>query len=82
MDRRLVAKKRKMYNAVKLIQKMIRGKLGKIRWKLEYWRSVSVVKSDSALKVMNSWLNLITNLLYYLIIILGDSRSFKFIKRS
>jgi hypothetical protein len=48
---RIVARKRRLYvRAIKLIQKVMKGKLGRIRWKREYWRSISVVKSDHALK--------------------------------
>lgn len=35
-----------------MIQRVILGKIGRLRWKREYWRSVSVVKSDTALKVI------------------------------
>jgi hypothetical protein len=36
--------------ATSLIQKVMKGKLGRIRWRKEYWRSLSIVKSDNALK--------------------------------
>ena len=37
--------------AVRKIQKVIRGKLGRIRWMKQYWMSLSVVKSEHALQV-------------------------------
>lgn len=50
MDRILCAKKWKIKRATELIARIIRGKLGRIRWRQEYWRSKSVVKSERALK--------------------------------
>lgn len=50
LDRIVARKERKYFRAIRLIQKVIKGKLGRIRWKREYWRSISVVKSDEALK--------------------------------
>ena len=39
-----------MLRAIRTIQRIMLGKLGRMRWKREYWKSVSVVKSESALK--------------------------------
>lgn len=50
LDRLVCMKIRKYIRALKLIQRIMLGKLGRIRWKREYWRSLSVVKSDPALE--------------------------------
>lgn len=50
LDRLLCTRKRRHLRTVKLIQRIFLGKLGRMRWKREYWRSISVVKSDSALE--------------------------------
>lgn len=52
LDRIVVRNRRKYFRAIGLIQRVIKGKLGRIRWKREYWRSISVVKSDASLKDM------------------------------
>jgi hypothetical protein len=49
LDRILCARKRKYLKTIQLIQRIFLGKLGRMRWKREYWRSLSVVKSDTAL---------------------------------
>jgi hypothetical protein len=43
------AELRERDKAVRLIQRIVRGKLGRVRWMREYWRSLSVVKSEPAL---------------------------------
>lgn len=43
---------KRTYRAVVHIQRFIRGKLGRIRWQREYWKSLSVVKSNTALQVL------------------------------
>lgn len=37
--------------AIKTMQRLLRGKLGRIRWMIEYWKSLSIVKSSQALQV-------------------------------
>ena len=49
LDRKFCARKKKYQRVILLIQRVFKGKLGRLRWKREYWRSLSVVKSDSAL---------------------------------
>lgn len=49
LDRLLCARKRKYLKTIQLIQRIFLGKLGRMRWKREYYRSLSVVKSDTAL---------------------------------
>lgn len=49
LDRVTCRKLRRYRRAVLLIQRLMKGKLGRLRWQREYWRSVSVVKSDHAL---------------------------------
>ncbi len=51
LDRLLCSRLRRRLRAIRTIQRIILGKLGRLRWKREYWRSVSVVKSDMALQV-------------------------------
>jgi hypothetical protein len=51
LDRLLCNRLKKRLRAIRTIQRIILGKIGRLRWKREYWRSVSVVKSDSALQV-------------------------------
>lgn len=51
LDRLLCNRLRRRLRAIRTIQRIILGKLGRLRWKREYWRSVSVVKSDTALQV-------------------------------
>lgn len=47
---RLFAKElRRELHALLTIQRVFRGKLGRMRWMREYWRSISVVKSPQAL---------------------------------
>jgi hypothetical protein len=36
-------------HATRVIQRVMRGKLGRMRWAYEYWKSISVVKSNEAL---------------------------------
>lgn len=50
LDRAICKKLRLQQRAIQLIQKVFKGKLGRLRWRKEYWRSLSIVKSDSALK--------------------------------
>lgn len=50
LDRIIARRERQYYRAIKIIQRVMKGKLGRIRWKREYWRSISVVKSDESLK--------------------------------
>lgn len=38
------------YRAAKFIQRVMRGKLGRMKWMREYWKSLSVVKSPEALR--------------------------------
>ena len=40
------------FRAGSLICKIARGKLGRMRWMLEYWKSISVVKSAEALDAL------------------------------
>ena len=40
------------FRAGSLICKIARGKLGRMRWMLEYWKSISVVKSPEALDAL------------------------------
>eukprot|EP01038_Epipyxis_sp_PR26KG_P015950 gene15950-21643_t len=48
---RIVTRKMRLYKqSLELIQRGIRGKLGRMKWKREYWRSMSIVKSDTALE--------------------------------
>ena len=49
LARRLCFRKRQYIRAVNTLQRVMKGKLGRLRWQREYWRSVSVVKSDQAL---------------------------------
>lgn len=49
LDRIACKKLRRYRRAVLLIQRLMKGKLGRMRWQREYFRSVSVVKSDHAL---------------------------------
>ncbi len=37
------------FRALKVIQRVMKGKLGRIMWMREYWKSISVVKSPEAL---------------------------------
>ena len=37
------------FRALKVIQRIMRGKLGRLKWMREYWKSISVVKSPEAL---------------------------------
>ena len=41
---------RRELHALVVIQRVMRGKLGRIKWMREYWKSISVVKSLEALK--------------------------------
>ena len=50
LDRLLCERKRRYLRTIKLIQRIFHGKLGRMRWKREYWRAMSVVKSDTALE--------------------------------
>ncbi|RYG64650.1 hypothetical protein EON64_13530, partial [archaeon] len=50
LDRIACKRLRRYYKAVRLIQRLMKGKLGRMRWQREYWRSISVVKSDYALQ--------------------------------
>ena len=59
LDRILCSKKRKFKRAVELISRIMKGKLGRMKWRKEYWRSKSVVKSDRALKVLRENSNFI-----------------------
>jgi hypothetical protein len=54
LDRLLCNRLKKRLRAIRTIQRIILGKIGRLRWKREYWRSVSVVKSDTALQVLTS----------------------------
>ena len=38
------------YRAAKLIQRIMLGKLGRMKWMREYWISINVVKSPEALE--------------------------------
>lgn len=49
LDRLLVKDLLFERRAIIVIQKVIRGKLGRIKWMKEYWKTKSVVKSDAAL---------------------------------
>ena len=51
LDRIYCRKLMREARAIKLVQRLLRGKLGRLRWKREYYKSLSIVKSDSALKV-------------------------------
>lgn len=51
LDRVFCKKLRREARAVRLLQRIIRGKLGRIRFKIAYWRSLSIVKTDSGLQV-------------------------------
>ncbi len=50
LDRQLCKRLLRKLRAVKVIQRLIRGKLGRIRWQREYWKQLSVVKSPEALE--------------------------------
>ncbi|KAJ1399046.1 hypothetical protein B484DRAFT_406462, partial [Ochromonadaceae sp. CCMP2298] len=50
LDRLICKRKRAYLRTIQLLQRIMQGKLGRIRWKREYYRSVSVVKSDKALQ--------------------------------
>lgn len=54
LDRVYCKKLRREAKAIRLIQRVMRGKLGRLRWKREYWKSLSIVKSESALQVTDS----------------------------
>lgn len=41
---------RRELHALLILQRVLRGKLGRMRWMREYWKSISVVKSLEALK--------------------------------
>jgi hypothetical protein len=51
LARLLFQEKIRVYRATIILQKLIRGKLGRIRWMRAYWLSKSVVKSKTALAV-------------------------------
>ena len=50
LDRLLVKELLREIRAVYLINRIMRGKLGRLKWMREYWKQRSVVKSDNALK--------------------------------
>jgi hypothetical protein len=50
LDRIICRRLRLRARAIRLIQKVMKGKLGRIRWRKEYWRALSIVKSENALK--------------------------------
>eukprot|EP01031_Cornospumella_fuschlensis_P040384 gene40384-49216_t len=50
LDRIACRRLRRLNKAIRLIQRLMKGKLGRMRWQREYWRSISVVKSDFALQ--------------------------------
>lgn len=50
LDRVLANKLRKYHRAMALIQRIMKGKIGRLKWRREFWRSISIVKSDMALK--------------------------------
>ena len=52
LDRIYCNKRRREAFAVKTMQCLLRGKLGRIRWMIEYWNSLSIVKSKHALQVL------------------------------
>mmetsp|Transcript_10907 Transcript_10907/g.16624 ORF Transcript_10907/g.16624 Transcript_10907/m.16624 type:complete len:1070 (-) Transcript_10907:229-3438(-) len=49
LARLIFKEKLRIFRAVILIQKLLRGKLGRIKWMREYWKSKSVVRSATAL---------------------------------
>ncbi len=40
------------YRAGNILRRVARGKLGRMKWMLEYWKSISVVKSPEALEAL------------------------------
>jgi hypothetical protein len=50
MDRILCKRLLKRHRAILTVQRLLRGKIGRMRFKREYWRSLSIVKSDFALR--------------------------------
>ena len=52
LDRLIVKDLLAERRAIVTIQKVIRGKLGRMKWMKEYWRTKSVVKSDMALEAL------------------------------
>ena len=57
LDRILCKGLMRIFRATMLIQRLIRGKLGRMKWMREYWRMRSVVRSDTALVVRNKTMN-------------------------
>lgn len=50
LDRLFCHKLLRKLRAAKVIQRLIRGKLGRIQWQREYWKSLSVVHTPEALE--------------------------------
>ena len=51
LARILFKKLQREYRAVLMIQKLVRGRFGRAKWMREYNKSISVVKSETALQV-------------------------------
>jgi hypothetical protein len=51
LDRILCRGLMRIFRATMLLQRLFRGKLGRMRWMREYWRMRSVVRSNTALVV-------------------------------
>lgn len=51
LDRLLCKELMRLFRATTLIQRVLRGKLGRLKWIREYWRMRSVVRSNTALVV-------------------------------